>query len=59
MEATYRKLNMSKLRQRTHKTVSTFDALKNVTPMQWKDSVYTGKEKVIVNKQGINYVQNR
>lgn len=50
---------MSKLGQRTHKTVSTFDALKNVTPMQWKDSVYTGKEKVIVNKQGINYVQNR
>ena len=59
MEATYRKLNMSKLGQRTHKTVSTFDALKNVTPMQWKDSVYNGKEKVIVNKHGINYVQNR
>lgn len=59
MEATYRKLNMSKLGQRTHKTVSTFDALKDVTPMQWKDGIYTGKEKVIVNKQGISYVQNR
>lgn len=59
MEATYRKLDMSKLGQRNRKTVSTFDALKDVTPIQWKDSVYTGKEKVIVSKQGISYVQNR
>ena len=59
MEATYRKLNMSKLGQRTHKTVSTVDALKDVTPMEWKDTVYTGTEKVVIRKQGINYVQNR
>ena len=59
MEATYRKLNMSKLGQRTHKTASTFDALKDVTPMEWKDTVYAGTEKVAISKQGIKYVQNR
>ena len=40
-------------------TEKALDALKDVTPMQWKDGIYTGKEKVIVNKQGISYVQNR
>ena len=59
MEATYRKLDMSKLRFRKHHTVSMEDALKDVTPMKWKDTVYTCEEKVFIDKQGIHYVQNR
>lgn len=56
MEMTYKKLNTSKLTQRNRKTVFTFNALKNATPMQWKDTVYNGTAKVIISKQGINYV---
>lgn len=56
METTYRNLNMSKLKNRSHKVVSTVDALKNVTPIEWKNTVYTTQEKVIIDKQGIRYV---
>lgn len=59
METAYKKLNMTKLKFRKHRTISTYEALKDVTPIEWKDTVYTGEEKVIINRQGINYVQNR
>ena len=59
MESTYTKLNMSKLTQRNRKMISTYEALKKVTPVQWKDTAYTGNERVVVSEQGINYVQNR
>ena len=41
-------LDMNKLTQRIVKTVSTEDALKDVTPIQWSENILTGKDKVLL-----------
>lgn len=42
MREGYRKLNMSKLNNRKHKTISTAEALQNITPIQWSENVLNG-----------------
>lgn len=54
----YKRLNMSKLNI-SHKTISTQEALKNVTPIQFIDDVYKETKKVQIDNQGVHYVPNR
>ena len=42
----YRKLNMSKLRDRKRSTISSKNALKDVIPIEWSNDVKAGKKKV-------------
>lgn len=56
MREEYKKLNKLKLNNRPHRTISTEEALSQVTPMQFIEDVYNGTAKVIISKQGINYV---
>lgn len=58
MREGYKKLNISKL-NRAHKTISTQEALKNVTPMKFIEDVYNGTKKVQIDNQGVHYVPNR
>lgn len=53
MREGYRKLNMSKLNNRKHKTISTAEALQNITPIQWSENVLNGTSKVQIDKRGI------
>lgn len=53
MHEGYRKLNMSKLNNREHKTISTIGALQNITPIQWSENVLNGTSKVQIDKRGI------
>lgn len=53
MREGYRKLNMSKLNNRKHKTISTIESLQNITPIQWSGNVLTGTSKVQIDKRGI------
>ena len=46
----YRKLDLSKLKNRKRTTVSSNDALKDITPINWSKDVLTGKDKVIILK---------
>ena len=43
---TYRKLNMSKLRDRKRSTISSKNALKDVIPIEWSNDVKAEKKKV-------------
>lgn len=45
-----RKLNKAKLADRKHTIMSTEEALKEVTPIEWKDDIIRGDNKVIINK---------
>lgn len=56
MREEYKKLNKLKLNNRPHRIISTEEALSQVTPMQFIEDVYNGTAKVIISKQGINYV---
>ena len=49
----YKKLNMSKLKFREHSIMSTEEALKDVTPIDWPEDVLNGDKKVIISKEGI------
>lgn len=46
----YRRLDFSKLKHRMGNIISTEEALKDVTPIQWPEEVLTGKKKVIITK---------
>lgn len=50
MTATYRKLNLNKLKSRKHHVISSSTALKDVTPIKWSDEVLTGKKEIIISK---------
>ena len=52
----YRKINMSKLSNRKKKTISTAEALKDITPIQWSEDVLQGTSKVQIDKRGIREV---
>ena len=56
MREGYRKLNMSKLSNRKHKTISTTESLKDITPIQWSESVLNGTSNVLIDKRGIHEV---
>lgn len=46
----YRKLDMSKLANRKHQTMSSKEALKDIEPIKWSDDVINGKKKVTIGK---------
>lgn len=46
MTATYRKLNLNKLKSRKHHVISYNAALKDVTPIKWSNEILTGKKKM-------------
>ena len=46
METTYRKLNLSKLSNRKRYVISSNEALKDVTPINWSNEVKNGNKKV-------------
>lgn len=47
------KINISKLKFREHSIISTEEALKDVTPIDWPEDVLNGDKKVIISKEGI------
>ena len=46
----YGYLDLSKLRTRISKTISTEEALQDVTPINWSDDVVSGEKKVQISK---------
>ena len=40
----YRQLDLDKIRSRKSKTISTVEALQNVTPINWSEDVLSKKE---------------
>lgn len=46
--AEYRKLDKSKLANRKRRTLSTEEALKDISPIQWSESVLNGSKKVLI-----------
>ena len=50
----YRRLDFSKLN--FVGTLSMEEALKDIDPFEWDDGVYDGSKKVIIDKQGIHYI---
>ncbi len=59
MREGYKKLDKSKLNNRINKTISTKEALSQVTPLEFIEDVYNGTKKVQIDKRGIHYVSNR
>lgn len=47
----YRQLDLSKLKNRRRKTLSSTEALNNVTPINWSEDVICGKKKAIFTKE--------
>ena len=45
-----RRLDFSKINNRIVGNISSEEALKNVTPIQWSDDIVSGKRKVIITK---------
>lgn len=48
MSNNYKSLNLSKLKNKENVIVSSRDALKDVTPINWSKEVITGKKKITV-----------
>lgn len=44
----YKKIDMKKLKEKEIITISTKEALKDITPIRWSEDVLNGKKKVIV-----------
>lgn len=47
----YRKLDLSKLKSRKRKVISTEDSLRDIVPIQWSDEVISGQKKVVISKE--------
>lgn len=47
----YRRLDMSKLKDRKIGTMSSEEALKDIIPINWSEDVLSGKKKVIISRQ--------
>lgn len=45
-QATYKKLNMSKLSNRRNHIISSESALKDIIPIDWSEEVRVGKKKI-------------
>ncbi len=58
MREGYKKLDKSKLNNRINKTISTKEALSQVTPLEFIEDVYNGTKKVQIDKRGIHYKFN-
>lgn len=43
-----KKLDMGRLKSRVAKTVSTEEALKDISPMEWSDDVINGNRKITI-----------
>lgn len=56
MREGYKKLNKTKLSNRKHRTISTVESLKDITPIQWSENILQGKSKVQIDKRGIQEV---
>lgn len=46
-----RRLDFSKISNRIVGTLSSEEALKDITPMQWSEDVLSGKKKVLITKE--------
>lgn len=46
-------LNMDKIKNRITKTISTEEALKDVSPMEWDEGVVEGKKKVVLTSPNV------
>lgn len=57
MREGYKKLDKSKLNNRIHKTISTKEALSQVTPLEFIEDVYNGTKKVQIDKRGYCYIK--
>lgn len=49
---TIKKLDFNKIAHRCTKTISSTEALKDVTPIAWSKEVLSGEKKVIITKGG-------
>ena len=49
----YATFDLRILEGKERRTISTQDALRDVTPVQWDESVESGEEKVTVRKPGV------
>ena len=47
----YRRLDFSKISSRNTKVVSSEEALKDVTPVEWSEDILNGKRKVTIKKK--------
>lgn len=47
----YRKLDFSKIDGRITGTISSEEALKDVSPIKWSEDVLSGKKKVVITKE--------
>lgn len=56
MREGYKRLNKTKLSNRKHSTISTVEALKDIAPIQWSESILQGTSKVQIDKRGIQEV---
>lgn len=52
MTVGYKKLNMSKLNDRKRQIISSSDALKEITPINWSKEVQDGKKKIQIVQMG-------
>ena len=46
----YRRLDFSKISNRIVGNISSEEALKDITPVNWSDEVISGKKKVVITK---------
>lgn len=53
MTVGYKKLNMSKLNDRKRQIISSSDALKEITPINWSKEIQDGKKSVTVENYEI------
>lgn len=44
----HRQLNLSKILNRPMRIISSEEALKDVTPIQWSENILSGKMKVVI-----------
>ena len=49
--AIHAKLDVSNLQERKHTTISSEEALKEITPIEWSDEVLEGKKEVTISKK--------
>ena len=56
MATPVKRLDLKALQERDGGTISTKEALKDITPFQWKNSVLNGKSKITVKRTKDNNV---
>ena len=59
MNPSYRRLDFSKISSRNTKVVSSEEALKDVTPVEWSEDILNGKRKVTVKKNSKMEIQKK